>query len=196
MDLVLGGVYMHWINNLQGYLANVRSILRPDGAFMGAMLGGDTLHELRTSFVLAEQEREGGVSPHVSPLVSIRDAGNLLAGAGFSIPTIDSDVLTVYYPDAFTLMNHLQAMGENNCLLARRPNLSRETIYAAAALYDSLFRTEKGVPATFEIIYMIGWAPDPSQKKAARRGSAQIHLKDLAREMGTSVHVAAEPEEQ
>jgi NADH dehydrogenase [ubiquinone] 1 alpha subcomplex assembly factor 5 len=192
MDLVLGGVYMHWINNLPGFLSNILKILKPDGVFMGAMLGGDTLQELRTSFVLAEQEREGGVSPHVNPMISVRDAGNLLTRAGFSIPTIDNDFLTVYYPDAFTLMNHLQFMGENNALLSRREMISRETLYGAAAIYDSMFRTEKGISATFEIIYMIGWAPDPSQPKPARRGSGEISLKDLAKQFGTTVGVATE----
>jgi NADH dehydrogenase [ubiquinone] 1 alpha subcomplex assembly factor 5 len=189
-DLIVASGYLHWINDLPGAFAEIRKALKPDGLFMGAILGGDTLEELRMSFVLAEQEREGGVSPHVSPLVSVRDAGNLLTRAGFAIPTIDNDYFTVHYPDAFTLMNHLQYNGENNALLSRRFQISKETIAGAAAIYDNLFKTEQGVSATFEIIYLVAWAPDPSQPKAARRGSGQIHMSDLAKDLGAEFHVA------
>lgn len=189
VDAVVCGMYTHWINNLPNVLGKAHKILKPDGVFFGAILGGDTLHELRSAFVLAEQEREGGVSPHVSPFAGIRDVGNVLTRAGFKIPTIDSDTLTVYYPDGLTMMHHLQLMGENNALIARRPAISRETVVGAAAILDSLFMTEKGVPATFEVIYLVGWKAHPSQQQPARRGSAQISLKDLAEHLGTTVEV-------
>ncbi|KAL9656691.1 hypothetical protein ABK040_002959 [Willaertia magna] len=165
-DCVIHGFSLHWVNDLPKLLSEIERILKPDGVFIGAMLGGDTLAELRTAFVLSEQEREGGVSPHVSPLSNIENAGNALTRAGFNIPTIDSEVIRVFYPDAFTLMNHLQGMGENNSLLKRRAQISRETIVGAAAIYDLMFKEEeRGVLSTFEVIYLIGWKKDVSQPK-------------------------------
>ncbi|KAG2379597.1 hypothetical protein C9374_006714 [Naegleria lovaniensis] len=189
LDCVISGFYLHWVNDLPGLLKEIERVLKPDGVFIGAMLGGNTLSELRTCFVLSEQEREGGVSPHVSPLSSIEDVGNIVTRSGLNLPTVDAETIKVYYPDPFTLMHHLQGMGENNALIKRRTILSRETIIGAAAIYDHMFREEKGVPATFEVIHMIGWKKDESQPKPARRGSGTISMKDLAKEMGTQLHV-------
>nr|CAG4711361.1 unnamed protein product [Naegleria fowleri] len=189
LDCVISGFYLHWVNDLPGLLKEVERVLKPDGAFIGAMLGGNTLAELRSCFVLSEQEREGGVSPHVSPLSSIEDVGNIVTRSGLNLPTVDAETIKVYYPDPFTLMHHLQGMGENNALIKRRTILSRETIIGAAAIYDHMFREEKGVPATFEVIHMIGWKKDESQPKPARRGSGTISMKDLAKEMGAKLHV-------
>ncbi|KAL0483415.1 NADH dehydrogenase 1 alpha subcomplex assembly factor [Acrasis kona] len=190
LDMVVSSSYLHWANNHQQLYSTIMRKLKPDGAFFGALIGGDTLFELRSCLVLAEQEREGGVSPHISPMVGIRDVGNLLNKAGFALPTIDTDVLTVYYPDAFTAMRHIQYMGENNALLNRRPMVSRETLLAAAAIYDNMYYDEqhKGVPATFEIMYFVGWSPDPTQPKSKRRGSATVHMKDLAKTMNTQLN--------
>ena len=114
LDLVLSSLSLHWVNDLPSALREVRRVLRPDGAFLAACLGGETLAELRSAFVAAETERYGGVSPHVSPMMGVADAGNLLAGAGFGIPTADSDTFTIEYPSPIALMEHLQAMGENH----------------------------------------------------------------------------------
>jgi NADH dehydrogenase [ubiquinone] 1 alpha subcomplex assembly factor 5 len=192
--MVISSSYLHWINDHNTLFTTILKKLKPDGAFFGALIGGDTLFELRSCFVLAEQEREGGVSPHTSPFAGIRETGNQLSRAGFSLPTVDSDVITVYYPDALTAMRHLQYMGDNNALLHRRGQISRETLFAAAAIYDELYYNEEhqGVPVTFEIIYFVGWSPDPSQPKAKRRGSATVHMKDLAKNLQTELHVATE----
>jgi NADH dehydrogenase [ubiquinone] 1 alpha subcomplex assembly factor 5 len=165
-------------------MAQCRFALRPDGLFLGAMLGGSTLQEMRIACTLAQQEREGGVAPRTSPLAQVRDAGNLLTRAGLSIPTVDVDEITVHYSDVLGLVGHLRTMGEGLALKQRREALPRDSALAAAALYDSMFGEEhegrgRGVPATFEVVYLTGWAPDPSQPRAARRGSATVSFGDL-----------------
>jgi|EP00945_MAST-04E_sp_MAST-4E-sp1_P006388 NADH dehydrogenase [ubiquinone] 1 alpha subcomplex assembly factor 5 len=179
-DLAISSLNLHWVNDLPGALKEINRCLRPDGVFVGSILGGETLKELRSSLLLAEQEREGGVSTHVSPMAHVGDIGQLMQTAGFAIPTIDTDIITIEYPDAFVLMEHLQGMGENNAVLTRREHVSRDTMLAAASVYQSLYGNEDGsVPATFQIIYMIGWSPDPSQPKADCRGSGKLSLKDI-----------------
>lgn len=145
-------------------MAQCRFALRPDGLFLGAMLGGSTLQELRIACTVAQQEREGGVSPRTSPLAQVRDAGNLLTRAGLTIPTVDVDEIAVNYSDVLGLVSHLRRMGEGNGLLQRREALPRDTALAAAAAYTALFgeevehegRSMNSVPATFEIVYMTG----------------------------------------
>ena len=179
-DAAFSSLNLHWCNNLPGVLTEINRCLRPDGVFVGAMLGGDTLKELRSSLLLAEQEREGGVSQHVSPFAHVGDIGQLMQSAGFAIPTIDTDIITIEYPDAFVLMEHLQGMGENNASITRRDHLGRDTLLAAAAVYQEMYGNDDGsVPATFQVIYMIGWSPDPSQPKADCRGSGKLSLKDI-----------------
>jgi NADH dehydrogenase [ubiquinone] 1 alpha subcomplex assembly factor 5 len=180
-------------------MAQCRFALRPDGLFVGAMLGGSTLQELRIACTLAQQEREGGVSPRTSPLAQVRDAGNLLTRAGLSIPTVDVDEIHVHYRDVVDLVNHLRKMGETNSLIQRRESLPRDTALASAAVYTTLFGEQQqhnnntanniddnndiSIPATYQIIYMTGWSPDPSQKKAARRGSATVSFEDISKAM-------------
>ena len=161
------------MNNVPGLLREAQRVLKPDGVFLAAFLGGETLAELRSSFVAAEQERDGGVSPHVSPMMGVADAGNLLSAAGFGIPTVDSDMFTIEYPSAFSVMEHLQAMGESSASLAARPGARQSTLLAAASVYHSLYgNPEDGsVPATYEVIYMIGWKPAPTQPAPLARGS-------------------------
>ena len=173
-------------------MAQCRFALRPDGLFLGAMLGGSTLQELRIACTVAQQEREGGVSPRTSPLAQVRDAGNLLTRAGLAIPTVDVDEIAVTYSDVLGLISHLRRMGEGNALLQRRENLSRDTALASAAAYMSLFGEEMDtgesrveiIPASFEIVYMTGWAPDPKQARAAKRGSATVSFQELSSAMG------------
>lgn len=156
-----------------------RKALRPDGFFIGALLGGDTMQELRIACTLAQQEREGGVSPRTSPFVHVRDAGNLLTRAGFQIPSVDVDDIVIHYPDPLGLVHHLRLMGETNALTHRRNFLSRDTALAASATYIAMFGENNAVPASYQIIYMTGWSPDGSQPRAAARGSATVSFKDL-----------------
>ncbi|KAI1148613.1 S-adenosyl-L-methionine-dependent methyltransferase [Nemania diffusa] len=180
-DLVLSSLSMHWINNLPGTLAQINNILKPDCAFIGAMFGGDTLYELRTSLQLAEQERRGGISPHVSPLADVRDVGGLLQKAGFKMLTVDVDDIIVDYPDSFALMQDLQAMGESNAVLGREMGpIQRDVLLATDAIYRELHGNENGtVPATFRMIHMIGWKESKDQAQPLSRGSGDINLKDI-----------------
>lgn len=146
---------------------------------MFAMIGGATLPELRVSLVLAEMERDGGVSPHVGPFVGLSDVGGLLTAAGFSLPTIDIDTIKFAYPSATTLMEHLQRMGENNACINRRTRTGIDTFLAASSIYDEMFglETDEGVEegsieASVQVIYAIGWSPHESQQRPSTRGSA------------------------
>ncbi|MBM3546684.1 MAG: methyltransferase domain-containing protein [Alphaproteobacteria bacterium] len=191
LDAVLSCFSLHWVNDLPGALVQIRRALKPDGLFLAAMLGGDTLTELRQAWLEAESEVEGGVSPRVSPFVDLRDAAGLLQRAGFALPVADADRLTVTYTDALTLMRELKAMGEANALIERRRSPTRrDTLAAAAAIYQSRF-AEAGdrVRATFQVIYLIGWAPSADQPKALRPGSAASRL---AAALGTAEKSAGE----
>ncbi|KAK8735433.1 hypothetical protein OTU49_005389 [Cherax quadricarinatus] len=180
LDLVISNLNLHWVNNLPGCLKEIYRVLKEDGVFLASMFGGETLYELRSSLVLAELEREGGFSPHISPFTEIRDIGGLLNQCGFTMLTIDVDEIIVGYPSLFELMWDLQGMAENNAGVSRKPHLHRDTLLAASAIYQEMYGKNEGIPATFQIIYMIGWKPDPKQKvHQAERGSGQISLKDL-----------------
>ncbi|MBN3320237.1 NDUF5 hydroxylase, partial [Atractosteus spatula] len=181
-DLVVSSLSLHWINDLPGAFRQIHHVLKPDGVFIGAMVGGETLYELRCSLQLAELEREGGFAPHVSPYTAVTDLGNLLGQAGFNMLTVDIDDIQVYYPGMFEVLNDLQGMGESNCAWNRKPMLHRDTMLAAAAIYKEMYGSEDGsVPATFEILYMIGWKPHESQAKPAKRGSANMSFGDLGK---------------
>ncbi|KAJ0412635.1 hypothetical protein ATCC90586_002265 [Pythium insidiosum] len=170
-DLVMSSLSLHW----------VRDCLKPDGVFLAAMLGGDSLQELRSAFILGDQERQGGISPHISPFANVPDAGNLLQGAGFTLCTVDTDFIEVHYPNAFVLMEHLQNMGENSAVLSKGRPVTRDSLLAAASIYQSMYANPDGtVPATFQVIYLIGWAPHDSQPQPLRRGSAQRSLQELS----------------
>ncbi len=180
-DLVLSNLSLHWVNDLPGALVQIRRALKPDGLFLGTLFGGATCRELRQALAEAEIAVEGGLSPRVSPLAEVRDAGNLLQRAGFALPVADSDTLTVSYADPLKLMADLRGMGEANAVLARRKTLTRRAMLAAAAeRYSTLFAAadDGRVPATFEVIYLTAWAPHPSQQKPARPGSAGARLAD------------------
>ncbi|NXV09055.1 NDUF5 hydroxylase, partial [Cettia cetti] len=186
-DLVVSSLSLHWVNDLPKAFREIHQVLKPDGVFIGAMLGGDTLFELRCSLQLAELEREGGFSPHVSPFTAVADLGHLLARAGFNTLTVDTDEIQVNYPGLFEVMEDLQGkyilcMGESNCSWNRKPLLHRETMLAAAAIYQEMYGNSDGsVPATFQIYYMIGWKYHESQAKPAQRGSATVSFGDLAK---------------
>ncbi|WEW55233.1 hypothetical protein PRK78_000662 [Emydomyces testavorans] len=181
-DAVLSSLSMHWINDLPSLLAQVNSILKPDSPFIAAMFGGDTLFELRSSLQLADLERRGGVSPHISPLADVRDVGGLLGKAGFNLLTVDVEDIVVEYPNTFALMMDLQAMGENNAIKQREVGpMSRDVLLANEAIYRALHEEDgqQGIPATFRFIYMIGWKEGKGQSKPLERGSGQVNLKDV-----------------
>ncbi|KAM5305874.1 arginine-hydroxylase NDUFAF5, mitochondrial isoform 2-T2 [Glossophaga mutica] len=181
-DLVVSSLSLHWVNDLPGALEQIHYVLKPDGVFIGAMFGGDTLYELRCSLQLAETEREGGFSPHVSPFTAVNDLGHLLGKAGFNTLTVDTDEIQVNYPGMFELMEDLQGMGESNCAWNRKALLHRDTMLAAAAVYREMYRNEDGsVPATYQIYYMIGWKYHDSQARPAERGSATVSFGELGK---------------
>ncbi|CAO2653329.1 Nn.00g027400.m01.CDS01 [Neocucurbitaria sp. VM-36] len=179
-DAVLSSLSLHWINDLPSVLAQVNHVLKPDCPFIGVMMGGDTLFELRTALQLAEQDRRGGVSTHTSPLADVRDIGGLLQKAGFNLLTVDVDDIVVDFPDIFSLMKDLQAMGESNAVLAREKGaIHRDVLLAAEGIYRELNGNEDGtLPATFRLIYMIGWKPSPTQAKPLERGTGMFSIKD------------------
>ncbi|MDE1148741.1 MAG: methyltransferase domain-containing protein [Azospirillaceae bacterium] len=179
-DLVVSALSLHWVNDLPGALIQIRRALKPDGLFLGAILGGETLFELRRSLMEAEMALLGGLSPRVSPMAEVRDAGALLQRAGFALPVVDSDMLTVSYPHAFRLIQDLRGMGETNAVRDARRAMSPSALFTnAAERYQYLYPDgEQGVAASFQVLYMAGWAPDASQQQPLRRGSAQLRLAD------------------
>ncbi|KAL1811720.1 hypothetical protein DCAR_0623846 [Daucus carota subsp. sativus] len=187
VDLVISCLGLHWTNDLPGAMIQSRLALKPDGLFLAAIMGGETLKELRIACTIAQMEREGGISPRVSPLAQVRDAGNLLTRAGFTLPGVDMDEYTVRYKSALDLIEHLRAMGETNALVQRHKILKRETALATAAVYESMFAAEDGtIPATYQIIYMTGWREHSSQQQPKRRGSATVSFQDLQKQFGSN----------
>jgi NADH dehydrogenase [ubiquinone] 1 alpha subcomplex assembly factor 5 len=180
LDLAASALSLHWVNDLPGALVQIRKSLKPDGLFLGALFGGETLHELRHVLAQAEEECDGGTSPRVSPFADFRDLGALLQRAGFALPVVDADLVTVRYDTVFHLFRDLRAMGETNALNARRRvPLKRSTLMRAANLYHERFADADGrLRASFEILYATGWAPHESQQKPLRPGSAAMKLAD------------------
>jgi len=179
-DLVVSSLNLHWVNNLPKAFSSIQKILKPDGAFLGAMFGCQTLFELRCSLQLAELEREGGIGSHISPFAEINDIGGLLTINGFTMLTIDTQEIKVGYPSIFELMEDLKGMGENNASWRRKVRINKDTLFAAGAIYKQMYGNEDGtIPATFQIIYMIAWKPDPSQPKPLPQQKPDVSLKDL-----------------
>ena len=188
-DLVVSALSLQFVNDLPGTLVQIRRALKPDGLFLAALIGGDTLTELRQSFAAAESEIEGGVSPRVAPFADLRDLGALLQRAGFALPVTDVDRVTVRYDTAFALMHDLRRMGATNALLDRRRSpLKRATLMRMAEIYAERFADADGrIRATFEIVWLSGWVPHPSQQQPLKPGSAKSRLADAlgAREIST-----------
>lgn len=194
-DLVVSNLSLHWVNDLPGALVQVRRALRPDGFFCAALLGGETLVELRRCLFEAEMAVAGGVSPRVSPFAEIRDAGGLLHRAGFALPVADSDTITVTYSDPLALLRDLRGMGETNAVLARRRvPLRRDVLFDALSRYAGRHAEPDGrVVATFQVIYLAAWAPHESQPKALRPGSATARLADALKAQERPAGDAATP---
>jgi SAM-dependent methyltransferase len=180
LDLVVSGLTLQSVNDLPGALVQIRRALRPDGLFLAALLGGDTLAELRHSFAAAETEMEGGLSPRVAPFPDVRDMGGLLQRAGFALPVTDVDRLTVRYASPLALLHDLRRMGAGNSLTERRRvPLRRATLARMLEIYATEFADADGkVRATFEILWLSGWSPHESQQKPLRPGSARARLAD------------------
>lgn len=180
LDLIVSALALQFVNDLPGTLIQIRRALKPDGLLLAALIGGDSLSELRAAFAEAEAECEGGASPHVAPFVDVREAGALLQRAGFALPVTDVEHLTVRYESVFALMQDLRRMGATNVLIERRRQpLQRRTLRRLAEIYAEHFADPDGrVRATFDIIWMSGWAPHESQQKPLRPGSAAIRLAD------------------
>lgn len=179
-DLVASCGVLHAVNDIPGALVQLRRMLKPDGLFLGALLGGDTLHELRHALIAAEAEIEGGASPRVAPFAELADAAGLLQRAGFALPVADMDTINVTYENAFALMAELRGMGEANIRLDRRRTPTRRaTLLRATEIYTEQFAGPDGrIPATFQVFFLTGWAPADSQPKPLRPGSASARLAD------------------
>lgn len=179
-DLAVHGLCLHSANDPVGQLVQMRRALRPDGLMLAALFGGQTLHELRFAIAQAETELEGGLSPRVAPMGDVRDLGSLIQRAGLALPVADSTSLTVTYETPLHLMRDLRAMGEANAMTERRKNpLRRTTLLKALQIYQTEFGLPDGrIPATFEIIFLTGWAPSANQPKPLKPGSATTRLAD------------------
>ncbi len=180
-DLIIHGLAMHWANDPVGQLVQCRKALRPDGLFLGVMFGGRTLSELRAALAEAESRLTGGLSARVLPMGEIRDLGALLQRAGFALPVADTVKKTVTYRTAFHLVADLRAMGEGNALTARQRRTSPRALFPEAArIYAENFPAgDDRIAATFELIFLTGWAPDPGQQQPLRPGSAAARLADV-----------------
>src|SRR6478736_2932668 len=184
LDLVVSALALQFVNDLPGALIQIRRALKPDGLLLAALLGGDSLTELRQAFAAAEAEIEGGISPRVIPFPDVREMGALLQRAGFALPVTDVDRVTARYPSPTSLMHGLRRMGATNALRerSRRP-LKRATVRRMIEIYAERFADRDGrIRATFEIIWLSGWAPHESQQKPLAPGSAR---RRLANALGT-----------
>lgn len=188
LDCVVSCLSLHWVNDVLGQLKSVENVLKPDAPFICAVLGGDTLFELRTSLQLAELERRGGLGVHVSPMLNAKELHGLLDKAGFKLITVDVDEISVLYPNILALMGDLQWMAENNSVNTREKSLlTRNVLVAAQAIYTELYGEthpedlkSTAIPATYQVLYVIGWKDDPpNQPQPLQRGSAQVSLKDV-----------------
>ncbi|CUH64933.1 biotin biosynthesis protein BioC [Thalassovita gelatinovora] len=179
-DLVIHAMSLQWANDPVGQIIQCRRALKPDGFFLAALLAGQTLFQLRAALAEAEVEKTGGLSPRILPMAEIRDLGGLLQRAGLALPVADNLALNVSYQTPFHLMRDLRAMGESNALAGRARHATRPSILARAAeIYQAHHSAESGrIPATFELVFLTGWAPDDSQPKPLRPGSATARLAD------------------
>ena len=187
IELAVSALAFQFVNDLPGVLAQIRRALKPDGLLLAAMTGGDTLTELRQSFAAAEAELEGGVSPRVAPFADLRDVGALLQRAGFALPVTDVDRIVVRYDSAFALMADLRRMGATNVLVERRRTPTRRaTLSRMAQIYAERFADADGrLRATFDVIWLSGWAPHASQQQPLKPGSAKASLAEAVKKLSS-----------
>ncbi|WP_428247977.1 methyltransferase domain-containing protein [Ferrovibrio sp.] len=190
-DLVISLLNLHWVNDLPGALIQLQRSLKPDGLFLAAVFGGETLTELRQAWLQAESELEGGVSPHVAPMMTTYDGAGLLQRAGFALPVADAERINVTYGDVFALLRDLRFMGEGNALRDRRRGFTRRaTLLRMAEIYAERFSGPDGrLTATFEVVMLTGWRPAPNQQQPLKPGSATLRLADA---LGTVEHKAGD----
>lgn len=183
-DLVASALALHWVNDLPGALVQIRNVLRPDGLFLAGLFGAGTLGELRTSLMEAEAELTGGAGARISPLPGLKDMAGLMQRAGFALPVVDIDHVTVRYPNPFGLLEDLGGMAERAAFATSQgQGLSKRILARMAAIYAERFSDPDGkVRASFEVIYLSGWAPAPNQPQPKRPGSATV---SLAEALGT-----------
>lgn len=181
IDLILSNLNLHWVNDLPGALVQIRNALKPDGLFLGAMFGGRTLQELRDCLMRAELAETGGVSPRVSPFAEVADAAALMQRAGFALPVVDSETITVTYGDVMKLFADLRGMGEANLVIDRLHQPTRGSVIArAAALYAQDYTNAEGrLTATFQILFLTGWSPHESQQQPLKPGSGETNLNEV-----------------
>jgi len=191
-DAVLSSLTLGWINDLPGALLEIKRVLKPDCPFLGCIAGGSTLEELRSAFVLADQERRGGIGTHISPMVRVSDVGDLLTQTGFKLLTIDNEKLKSQYPSLFELMEHLKGMGETNSSLRREKVVPLDTFLSAASIYEVMYSHDmswdgqeipedgdRDIFSTLHVIYFIGWKEGEGQAKPKERGSQTRSLQEL-----------------
>jgi SAM-dependent methyltransferase len=183
LDLAVSALALQFVNDLPGALVQIRRVLKPDGLFLAAMIGGESLTELRQAFAAAEAEVEGGVSPRVAPFADLRELGALLQRAGFALPVADIDRIIVRYASPLDLMHDLRRMGAANALMERRrAPLRRATLRRMMEIYAARFAGGDGrIAATFEVVWLSGWAPHESQQQPLAPGSATTRLADALR---------------
>ncbi len=181
LDLVVSGLSLQLVNDLPGALIQINRALKPDGLFLGAILGGETLKELREAWILAEDELLGGASPRVAPFADVRELGGLLQRAGFALPVADADLVEVTYSSPLALMQEIKAMAASNMLVERRRTpVTRGLLLRAAEIYQERFGLPNGrILAIFEIVTLTGWVPHESQQKPLQPGSAQVSLTEI-----------------
>lgn len=195
LDAVVSNLNLHWVNDLPGALIQIRNTLKPDGLFLAALLGGESLLELRQCLMEAELAVTGGASPRVSPLIDPFDMGALLQRAGFALPVVDSDKIVIHYSNPLKLMQDLRGMGASNATYNRllKPT-RREVILKAAQIYQEKFADGEGhVPATFHVIYAIGWAPHETQPQPLKPGSAKSRMAEALKVVEVSADEKARP---
>lgn len=180
-DLILSPLSLHSTNDLPGTLSQIRNALKPDGLFIGTLFGGETLYELRQVMNQVEMQQYGGASPRIAPFADLPQMGSLMQRAGFNLPVIDSEIITVSYENVFKLMNDLRLMGEGNILKTRRKNFTGRDFFANVnkAYHDKFPDTTDRIKSSFEIIFLIGWKPHESQQKPLKPGSATARLADI-----------------
>jgi NADH dehydrogenase [ubiquinone] 1 alpha subcomplex assembly factor 5 len=190
-DLVTSVLALHWVNDLPGALAQIKSVLKPDGLFLGCLFGGGTLNELRTSLIEAESSLTGGISPRISPLPGLQDMAGLMQRAGFALPVADVERVTVRYSSPLKLLDDLKGMSEQAAFAKRdgqeRRPLSRRMLSRMAEIYQERFSDPDGkVRATFEIVWLSGWAPAENQPKPLRPGSGKFSMADAVKNVRKS----------
>ncbi|MAY99753.1 MAG: SAM-dependent methyltransferase [Micavibrio sp.] len=182
LDCVIGNMCQHHVNDLPGHLIQINRALKPDGLFIGAMIGGESLFELKESFMAVEMALYGGAAPHIHPFADKQQMGALMQRAGFALPVVDSDLITVSYTDIYKLMKDVKGMGEGYALNVSPRHYSHAFFEQVDSYYKEHFKDDEDetrIQATFEIIYLLGWAPHESQQKPLKPGSAETKMTDV-----------------